>query len=543
MTDKPNPSDPFKEHGKWNFPKSPGLSHLELPGELSWDPFDGVTLELSVTHEHSILVSQLFGSSVLVHGRLANLPLITIEHALVQSLRSGIGGGDTHVTLTSYTMVKGQVLVDDVDATELINLSASMTGLLAWSNGTHIDVTHSHDGVTTAVCRPSESISFAQVDGFEAAIETCALYGQARGSFTAKDSASFHLSSPTHFSYKQGRELIWELNRFLSLALDHTVLTTSIRGKLPQNGELYPDGRPIPRFLEFHQAISRKDWKEASKEQPEYRVAIPYVNASNVTAAYLSFSQIYRIHRRALDFYFSGGRPSDSYVHQRFADMVHGLEGLDRGLNGGCFMDASEYEKVVKAMRSAVPPEVPDALRSAIKDRLKWGNGFSLRKRLKSLAAKHSYLSGILGKPNHFGDDVTDLRNDLAHAKGCDAPTREDLMRYIGMLYRVKILFKMELLSHLGYDETFRKNALRRLGAVEVAIRPISRIRRESDEEPEQRGIERSFNLETNTDGTIILPAELRAALGMGDMETKAQLQAELTADFRVLLLRIEGDC
>jgi hypothetical protein len=526
MAEQPLPNSSFKKHGKWRFPQISELSALDLRGELTWDPFDGATLELSITHEQSILVHELFGSSVVVQGQLGDLPLITMDHALIEGLHPSIAG-DTRVKLTSYSMVKGQAWVDDVPMIELVSVAAEMTGLRDWTGGTGIDVSHCDDGAKIVKCKAPGPRPFANIDEFCIEIDPYITSHQAPGKFEAEDMCSFGISAATPFTYQRARELVWELNRFLSLALDHTVVTTVVRAKLPDNGDVYQDGRPIPRFLEFYQSINLKQWKAASKSQQNHRIALPSQDLERISAAYVRFSEIYRSHRRALNFYFSGGGSDGSYIHQKFADLVHGLEGLDRGLNGGCYMNADDYEaNVVKAMRSAVPKEVPHALRSALRDRLRYGNGFSLRKRLRNLAAKHHYLSGVLGKPTHFGDDVADMRNDIAHAKGSETPTREDHMRYFGMLYRVKLLFQMELLAHLGFDVDFRSNALRRLMAVEIAARPLARPPRSEHDVPESRGVEPAFEIHLETDRSIVLPQALCDAIGVKGETT---LRAETT--------------
>jgi hypothetical protein len=486
-----------------------------------------------VTHEQSILVNRLFASSVMVQGQLANLPLVTIDHALVNGLNPSFAG-NSRVTLSSYSIVKGQAWVDDVAEVGLVSVSAEMTGLREWVGGTGIAVTRGEDGSTVVVCKPAESRPFAEIEGLRIEIAPGMSEHRADGKFEASDTVSFSISAPTPFTYQRARELVWELNRFLSLALDHPVVTTAVRAKLPDSGEVYPDGRPVPMYLEFYQSLDKKQWKAAAKPQQDHRIALPSKDSERISAAYLRFSQIYRSHRRALDFYFSGGGSDGSYIHQKFADMVHGLEGLDRGLNGGCYMDADDYEaNVVKAMRAAVPKGVPDALRSALKDRLRFGNGFSLRKRLKNLAAKHSYLSGVLVNPTHFGDDVADMRNDLAHAKGNESPNREDLMRYVGMLYRVKLLFQMELLAQLGLDEAFRRNALRRLGSVEIAARPIARPPRSDQDSPEFHGVEARVELHLAADGNIVIPPALLNAVGI---KSGVIMVGEVTADGRIVL-------
>jgi bifunctional DNA-binding transcriptional regulator/antitoxin component of YhaV-PrlF toxin-antitoxin module len=173
-----------------------------------------------------------------------------------------------------------------------------------------------------------------------------------------------------------------------------------------------------------------------------------------------------------------------------------------------------------------------------LKDRLIFGNGFSLRKRLRQLASRHAQLKGILGESSHFADDVADMRNMLAHAKGNETPTRSAALRMLVMLHRVKLLFQSELLLQLGFDENFLKSLQNHLVSAEIGSRKVERPIRQPKEVPEERGPIKIFSVELEANGNVNLPLEFREVLGL---YPGAKLTAELTDHGLAFVIQSHG--
>jgi len=110
----------------------------------------------------------------------------------------------------------------------------------------------------------------------------------------------------------------------------------------------------------------------------------------------------------------------------------------------------------------------------ALKTRLKYGNEFSLRRRLKDLAKFHDvYARSVLGKPGEFADSIANLRNELAHALGAKKPESELVREYFVQLHRTRLLFQLELLYHLGFDSDFLKGCISRLESAGHVLRNV----------------------------------------------------------------------
>jgi ApeA N-terminal domain 1 len=192
---------------------------------------------------------------------------------------------------------------------------------------------------------------------------------------------------------------------------------------------------------------------------------------------FAKFRKIYHAHRMALDLFLSQCYGTKSFVNQQFADMVHGLEGLHRGLRGGVFVDQEHYDaEILPAIVAAIPIEIDCGLKTALKKRLEFGNELSLRRRLKDLARFHdSYARPILGKPSDFADAVADLRNELAHAIATDEPDSQRMVLYFVRLHQTKLLFQLELFHQLGLGTEFLKACVPRLASARHVILNVSK--------------------------------------------------------------------
>lgn len=66
-----------------------------------------------------------------------------------------------------------------------------------------------------------------------------------------------------------------------------------------------------------------------------------------------------------------------------FLSRTQAVEGILRPLSSGTYVPEAEFEQVHAAVLAAIPADTDPSLRQALKDRLRFGNEWSLRRRLK----------------------------------------------------------------------------------------------------------------------------------------------------------------
>jgi hypothetical protein len=101
-------------------------------------------------------------------------------------------------------------------------------------------------------------------------------------------------------------------------------------------------------------------------------------------------------------------------------------------------------------MVETIPSDLDDAFRESLVSKIKYGNEYSLRKRLKQLIDKYPVVSTFIHNRKQFVDDVVKTRNYMTHydehLKG-EAKTSWDLYE---LLTQLRHLLEVCLLSEIG---------------------------------------------------------------------------------------------
>ena len=146
---------------------------------------------------------------------------------------------------------------------------------------------------------------------------------------------------------------------------------------------------------------------------------------------------------------------SDSFLEGRFLALTQATEAYHRRCRGGKFIDEVEFEnRVSKPLLEAIPTDIDRSLRDALRMRIKYGNDYSLRKRLKLLVEEHTDALGkVLTDVARFVGPIVDYRNSLTHLEPASddvRPTAEDRLRYNFVL---RLLLELCFLNAMGFSE------------------------------------------------------------------------------------------
>ena len=155
------------------------------------------------------------------------------------------------------------------------------------------------------------------------------------------------------------------------------------------------------------------------------------------------------------ELYFGAMYGQRMYNHLHFLTLMQALETYHRHTGEGAYVTESDYEKVFSALVSAIPPNTPLPLKESLKGRLKYGNEYSLRKRVKNLLDElsESCLRLVTDNPESFIKSIVDTRNYLTHyTDELKTKALEGTDLYNANL-RLKILLTTLLLKELGLEE------------------------------------------------------------------------------------------
>ena len=107
----------------------------------------------------------------------------------------------------------------------------------------------------------------------------------------------------------------------------------------------------------------------------------------------------------------------DLWLHMEFLSLVQALEGFHRSLHDGKYMEDTAYKAVRNELQNAIPESVSADHRAALKSRVRYGNQYSLRKRLGELEASltEEIRRHVFGPTKSILTTWVDTRNYYTH--------------------------------------------------------------------------------------------------------------------------------
>jgi len=150
------------------------------------------------------------------------------------------------------------------------------------------------------------------------------------------------------------------------------------------------------------------------------------------------------------------------YVESQFLGLCQAIEVYSRTGSDSRYLPEQDYEAVRQTLVAAIPPTVPKDLRRSLKDRLKWGNEFSLRKRITKLLAalEPPTVALICTDRDIFVKRLVNTRNYLTHYA---TDPRIDRWPDDDLFYgsqSLRILMTILLLKEIGLPEDAIRHAL-----------------------------------------------------------------------------------
>lgn len=159
----------------------------------------------------------------------------------------------------------------------------------------------------------------------------------------------------------------------------------------------------------------------------------------------------------ALNFGLSINR--DLPVDFKFLAAIQAIESFHRIKGNNLYMSNEDYEPIREILIKAIPESLSSAHLDALKNRIKYGNQYSLQKRLelilKNLPDPIAYL--ITKNDNNFSRRVVDTRNYLVHRDKSLKSKAFDDKEMFNASENLKLLIEFLLLREIGLaDDTLK---------------------------------------------------------------------------------------
>ncbi len=148
----------------------------------------------------------------------------------------------------------------------------------------------------------------------------------------------------------------------------------------------------------------------------------------------------------------------------KFLTVIQALEAYSRSKKeSNKYMDQKEYDsQIYKKLIDIFPSNIDSSHRSALKNRIKYGNEYSLRKRIaemiKSLPIEMEKI--ITNNDKKFVPKIIDKRNLLTHRDDSNEGIKMELKEFYNCIEQLKMLLEYFLLIEFGLNKDLIINTM-----------------------------------------------------------------------------------
>lgn len=162
--------------------------------------------------------------------------------------------------------------------------------------------------------------------------------------------------------------------------------------------------------------------------------------------------------------YFAATQNQSTFADQDFLQLTQALEVFSRATGESRYVSDEDYRSLEEALLRAIPKDTDPDLRLSLKSRIRFGNEFSLRKRIKTILNEMEYqtVKLITNDIRRFVDEVVETRNYLVHLDETSTSNAIKDKKIIPMIDRLRLLLMVLLMKELRVPEEETRDILRR---------------------------------------------------------------------------------
>jgi hypothetical protein len=461
--DKHELRDTFHYKGVWWLPETP---EKRVHGTLFYTPQE-IKLELSgglrEVDMQKLGIVEIPPSTPVIYGSAETLGQCTLFQNGESSKTMPLGGQPTSSTWESRMLFTGVHISDPLNF-EYSDWTIAFDGLEEWIGVGPFRWDNTKNGQ-----RPVE-VTAHYVQPEIISVKIVSLHAQLRIDYAVNVSLSIF------------RSLTLEHSTFVILQPDSPKQLEWYFKSLRdiQNFFLFCIGEPVfPKMITAHVLSQEQEEEESPRKEISVYFRVPHIREQERLSPALMPMPLRSIRHmlpEMLNHWFSKGEKlqdaynlffstiynTESFVQSVFLSLTQALETYSRAVHDALYLPSAEYEKVSVALNSAIPSDTPQDLKVSLKSRIRFGNEYSLRKRLmmimNSLEEKTTKL--ICDDTARFIARIVDTRNYLTHytEELREKAVKNNDLQFAN--YRMQLLLTILLCKEMGVNETSIRSVL-----------------------------------------------------------------------------------
>jgi len=443
--------------GIWWLPDNP---QKRISGTLRFAPGKGAILDLTGSFKDIKDMNKLFKPEIIL-GTSAEGKNITLYKCIEVKSTLSIPGlltssFDATVVFVGAHFQRGEEI-------KFKRLSIHYSYLDEWVNISGFDISQGEEEISIKYKLPQPiqtvigdykiSIDFKRIGPKQSIVQKEA---------SVKQRAYITIEPLQEKPFEEYDKINYHIQNFLSLGITKPVYPLAIEGMTEVNKQIIGDKPYYPPVQIFYKLPGIP---ESSKTLLPYNMLFTFKDISNRFEAFLrNWFEKRSLLKPVYDLYFGTLYNPRMYLEHRFLSLIQGIESFHQRTHRGEYLSDKDYKDVYDALVNAIPDKVKKDFRDSLKDKLKYANKFSLRKRLKDIFDEYQeILDEFIENTNGFINKVVVTRNYLVHydqelegkaAKG------EELYR---LTQKLGVVLETCLLAELGFNlneikDLFSKN-------------------------------------------------------------------------------------
>lgn len=268
---------------------------------------------------------------------------------------------------------------------------------------------------------------------------------------TIKQKTEIKVETSEDKPFEDYRKIMYHIQNFLTLGITKLVHPLAIKGITEVNKEMINDKTRYPPVEIFYRL---SDILKAPKTLPPLDMLFTFKDISGRFESFLrNWFEKMDLLEPIYDLYFGTLYNPRMYPEHRFLSLIQAIESFHQRIYGGEYLSDENYKKVYDTLVNAIPNGVKTDFKEGLENKLKYGNEFSLRKRLKEILDKYQEILNVfIENKNTFIEKVVDTRNYQTHHDEDLKERSASGKELYHLTQKLKILLEICLLTELGFS-------------------------------------------------------------------------------------------
>ena len=433
-------------------------------GKLRYAPETGIELQFpdNPWGEQSLQggmppIEMMFGQ--LVDGTFVTLDRCVMTNA---SIQIGVGIGAPTTVVASRAIFGAHVgSIDDLLVSEYtLELSSLSNWTCASPVASNIATGDGDKPIGfDIVCRQPAAIEVAMpTRDFDIRLSHGVKTNSQGCATTVTRSAAITVVAHKELTHETANLAAWQCQNLMSLLIGDRLSARSV-SVVPVNGQQESvKAKPLQYVYQQVGQHDRKDLHPALMLLPYGVIKDEFANMVDIW-----FDRSEQAVLATNVFFGAQGLASGS-VNVRFLTVAQAAESYHRSLSTGLYMGQEAFNAAIQELATHIPASIQRDHRVSLKNRLKYGNEYSLRKRLTELLDRvpEDVRTRIAGDCGKFVNRIVDIRNYYTHYEHAAAGEGFDGKDVYVAAERIRVLIVANLLHDLGVPDEKLLNVLQR---------------------------------------------------------------------------------